>query len=367
MPQNPKLPLLKCSMCGYSSKNHFIFGRHHQRCLRENGLSNIQSSTPAKEKNDSDDDLPLKVKSDLSKVTILPEGDLPHISKGESDSRVKDVLGKTSLAIKEPLVSGTALENELVLDHVSLPKPEVDSEHKLIPNDKVSLDTKIIFKTKLTSTESEASIPIPSSEQNNSILIENSESQQLDAEGTEQNPSTSAANGETLPPPNVSRNYRCGQCSFATTKSKAFLYHQIDNHRARIYIYPCSFCEYASRYKHKLARHVTFAHKKQVSMNEMLAENTKPRALVRQKQMVFAAHKMIKSKRITVGRSSTKKKTLDAMLLKLKGKIKVSNALFFSIPSIRFCLNFLNVILFKYFFLLALFFQSKIDFFFFGI
>ena len=73
-----------------------------------------------------------------------------------------------------------------------------------------------------------------------------------------------------LPPPLVNRNYRCTECGFTTNKSKIFLNHSIDNHGAKFSVYECSFCEYASRWKHKLDRHVKYAHKKFSLVHEEL-------------------------------------------------------------------------------------------------
>lgn len=86
--------------------------------------------------------------------------------------------------------------------------------------------------------------------------------------------SGNSSTGGILPPPNVCRNYHCQECSFTTTKSKMFLYHQIDVHSANFNVFPCDFCEYASRWKHKLLRHKEKAHGVIVTMEELQPEYT---------------------------------------------------------------------------------------------
>ncbi|XP_041375200.1 zinc finger protein Xfin-like [Gigantopelta aegis] len=75
--------------------------------------------------------------------------------------------------------------------------------------------------------------------------------------------------GLPLPPPLVNRNYRCIECGFTTNKSKIFLNHNIDSHGAKFSVFECTFCEYASRWKHKLDRHVKYAHKQFIPEEEI--------------------------------------------------------------------------------------------------
>ena len=72
--------------------------------------------------------------------------------------------------------------------------------------------------------------------------------------------------------PAVIRNYACSKCDFQTIESKAFLYHMIKQHNCKYDIYACHICEYYSRYRHKVQRHVTFAHKLMVPYDEIQAE-----------------------------------------------------------------------------------------------
>nr|KAG5712989.1 hypothetical protein BaRGS_021783 [Batillaria attramentaria] len=101
-----------------------------------------------------------------------------------------------------------------------------------------------------------------------------------------------------------------------------FLYHQIDQHNARISVFPCNFCEYASRYKHKLARHITFAHKVNVSMDDMTAENLKPAGASKSSSGV----KFSKTRKTASSIAKKKKKSLSSLLGKLKGKGKAQVA-----------------------------------------
>ncbi|KAL5021317.1 hypothetical protein ScPMuIL_000472 [Solemya velum] len=83
-----------------------------------------------------------------------------------------------------------------------------------------------------------------------------------------------------LPPPTFNRNYQCPDCNFNTTKSKMFLYHQVDAHKMNFNIYPCAQCEYASRYKHKIQRHMKLAHKAIVSSEGLNPEFTGDRKII---------------------------------------------------------------------------------------
>ena len=63
-----------------------------------------------------------------------------------------------------------------------------------------------------------------------------------------------------LPLAPVCRTYRCHRCPFHTNQAKLFLFHQRDEHGDQMTIYPCTKCEYASKYKNKLYRHNKLVH-----------------------------------------------------------------------------------------------------------
>ncbi|VDI05492.1 Hypothetical predicted protein [Mytilus galloprovincialis] len=65
------------------------------------------------------------------------------------------------------------------------------------------------------------------------------------------------------------RNYSCENCSFTTTKSKAFLYHEIQVHRKAYSIFTCTECEYSSKHKQKVQRHLKLIHKKEVAFSDV--------------------------------------------------------------------------------------------------
>ena len=66
---------------------------------------------------------------------------------------------------------------------------------------------------------------------------------------------------KTKPPAKISRNYKCDKCSFASRKSRAFLYHMVDEHQSKIDIFACSYCDYCSQHKIKMQRHCRINHK----------------------------------------------------------------------------------------------------------
>ena len=52
------------------------------------------------------------------------------------------------------------------------------------------------------------------------------------------------------------RNYTCQVCFAATTSAKQHLRHLVEAHGQNLSIYECDMCEYATRWKHKLPRHI---------------------------------------------------------------------------------------------------------------
>ncbi|XP_046336984.2 zinc finger protein Xfin-like isoform X2 [Haliotis rufescens] len=170
-PKGFNLPLIKCSLCDFATKNEYIYRRHKNRCSREHR---------------------------------------------------KTVLGDTEVSFAEDMD----------------PKTETDMD---------------AFE----------------GEQDATNVEQGEQEEQQDAGEVAMAMSPSSA-GTSLPPPLVNRNYRCSQCTYATTKSKMFLYHQIDSHGAKINVFPCQFCEYATKYKHKVRRHIQFAHKEKLAEGRLI-------------------------------------------------------------------------------------------------
>ncbi|XP_059486109.1 uncharacterized protein LOC132202856 isoform X2 [Neocloeon triangulifer] len=65
---------------------------------------------------------------------------------------------------------------------------------------------------------------------------------------------------EDLPQCKIKRNYACAQCDFFTQNPRTYLYHLRDDHQARIKVYECPKCVYASKHSQKLQRHIHMVH-----------------------------------------------------------------------------------------------------------
>ncbi|CAI9735193.1 finger Xfin [Octopus vulgaris] len=153
----------------------------------------------------------------------------------------------------------------------SLPPPSTISEDTMASTPELE-EVPVVVKNDTSSQEIQ-DIDEASMDMDDGSLIESSPMNQSSYDEYPEI-SGSSSSGGILPPPNVCRNYHCQECSFTTTKSKMFLYHQIDVHGANFNVFPCDFCEYASRWKHKLLRHKEKAHKATVTMEELQPEYT---------------------------------------------------------------------------------------------
>lgn len=60
------------------------------------------------------------------------------------------------------------------------------------------------------------------------------------------------------------RSYYCTDCGFSTGKSRNFLFHQVEDHNYNISIFACAYCEYCSRFKQKIKKHVQMVHKTEI-------------------------------------------------------------------------------------------------------
>ena len=76
------------------------------------------------------------------------------------------------------------------------------------------------------------------------------------------------------PPPKISRNYSCDKCDFCTRKSRAFLYHLVEEHKSKIDIFSCPYCEYCSQTKTKIQRHIRINHKMNISVDDLKPEHS---------------------------------------------------------------------------------------------
>jgi predicted RNA-binding Zn-ribbon protein involved in translation (DUF1610 family) len=76
----------------------------------------------------------------------------------------------------------------------------------------------------------------------------------------------------TASPIKRNRTYICSECSFSTTKSKTFLYHEIQEHSKKYSIFTCTNCEYSSKHRHKVQRHLKLVHKKDVDLFDIKVE-----------------------------------------------------------------------------------------------
>lgn len=76
----------------------------------------------------------------------------------------------------------------------------------------------------------------------------------------------------TASPIKRNRTYICSECSFSTTKSKTFLYHEIQDHNKKYSIFTCTNCEYSSKHRHKVQRHLKLVHKKDVDLFDIRIE-----------------------------------------------------------------------------------------------
>ena len=75
------------------------------------------------------------------------------------------------------------------------------------------------------------------------------------------------------PAPKISRTYKCDKCSFCSRKSRAFLYHLVEEHKSKMDIFACSQCDYCSQHKTKLQRHLRISHQINVEADDLKAEH----------------------------------------------------------------------------------------------
>ena len=103
---------------------------------------------------------------------------------------------------------------------------------------------------------------------------------------------------KTKPPAKISRNYKCEKCSFASRKSRAFLYHMVDAHQSKIDIFACSYCDYCSQHKIKMQRHCRINHKIVLGNDDVKPEHAFIRTQI-QRQSPVKPVKKVRSTFIT--------------------------------------------------------------------
>ncbi|XP_076448895.1 uncharacterized protein LOC143285473 isoform X2 [Babylonia areolata] len=315
MPRNPSLPILKCEFCPLATRNQFIFKRHRKRCLRENSSpsqkSALQSSAAEEGPPEGQEMLGSAVaERNESYYSVSDEGG--SFSQGPSNDREDGDSPQRKSAHDE---KNTSKEEEMT--SASVPS-KVSHENRItlrLRKRSVSeLDTSVEQAAKRSCTESK---------------MESDSEQEAEAEFKELEDSLRCPNSSGgLPPPNVCRNYKCGQCSFFTNKSREFLRHKIQQHKARLDIYSCTVCEYASQYKHKLMRHLSNSHNLHLKSAEVIPENVHltaggsealPKKLLTHPQKLDGAKKVVSSK--VAPRTG---QTLDNLLVKLRTRQKVT-------------------------------------------
>lgn len=79
----------------------------------------------------------------------------------------------------------------------------------------------------------------------------------------------SAVTPSPVPGKAKNRSYYCTECGFSTGKSRVFLFHQVEEHSYVQSIFACSYCEYCSRFKQKIKKHVQMVHKTDIDSAEI--------------------------------------------------------------------------------------------------
>ena len=153
-------------------------------------------------------------------------------------------------------------------------------------------------------TEAEPKKVIDSSE-----MLEN-----LPPSGDALSPTTSVTIANSKPPPKFSRNYVCEECSFRTRKSRAFLYHLVEEHKSKLDIFACSHCDYCAQSKFKMQRHIKMNHGIALRFDELKAEHS----YVRTKKVSAVQSKSVPMKRIKRVRSSFITKSVPGKKLTVK-------------------------------------------------
>lgn len=301
--------MLTCNLCALSTKNHFIFKRHRQRCTRlhkgQAVAHRVEAAVVHKGKSSEWED----IKEDNIIDTAVDGKDVDARASPEDSD--KSELGNDAEAAGPEKIS-TRLRSRSVA--------EVE------PSDQTQED-------KSPETEVSSSRPDSSLRQ---ILEEEGKCLEVRDVSVKPSSSCSSQNIQRVPPP-VSRNYSCDTCTFTTTHSRDFLYHKIQMHNARHSVFSCVVCEYCSAFKHKIQRHMAQIHDIMLKINEIFPEgdpkgptttgvqltvpsgnelSRKPSKL--QLKSSSKAQKVVSSKVIRKSKQSNSK--LDSLLLKLRSK-----------------------------------------------
>ena len=300
--RNRDLPVLTCDLCALTTKNHFIFKRHRQRCLREHSSSALGSTTHKPHARSSEgegvNEGNLSVEDAVHEETDGCSGK----SSGKASPKASPLETMQTSATQ---TAGPSLEGEKT-SRRSRSMSDLDTSCAELAAKRGSALSSKSEISELESGDPEESMEVDEAEW----------------------ASTSRSSGD-LPPPNVSRNYSCSQCAYATTKSREFLCHKIDVHKARIHIFSCVVCEYCSQYKHKLARHMSHAHNLMLKNEEIVPEFNKPGGdgVTRPRLPLLSApsQRLMQRKKVLSSKVGPRSgQSLDSLLVKLRTKAKVS-------------------------------------------
>ncbi|KAK7114642.1 zinc finger protein 142-like isoform X2 [Littorina saxatilis] len=294
MPRNESLPVLTCDLCNLSSKNQFIFKRHRQRCLRDRGIPSQRWVAAQKARARS-----AEAKQDA-------EG-----SYGEEEDDNEEEAG-------DDVMAGD--------DKPASPRPRANTDiRSSLRGISASSETHLTSRLRSRSTSDLDATNTDAPAMGSGL----EESMEMDAEDQ---PLAPRSDKELLPPPQVSRHYGCRQCGFTTNKSREFLYHKIQQHRARIQIFCCTVCEYASEYKHKITRHMSNSHSLPINKDEVAPEYSNlplPSAGTGVKRLLSLgpAQRAMKRKRMVSSKVAPRSsQSLESLLGKLRAKAKVTDA-----------------------------------------
>ena len=312
MPRNPDASVMKCDLCNLTTRNSFIFKRHRRRCMRDNVSPSDRPLSPESDGLQSEDnealdttENELEASGENSPVITEKDGSISLKTKPNPAARGKVSLsGRASPKVEESdlTVLSTSQGDKMTSRLRSQPFSDLDSPGVALSNQSVS-------------PGSSQETPMPE-------ICDAGQTCERKDEAEGNGPVASGSGGD-LPPPFVCRNYRCSQCDFFTNKSREFLQHKIDQHRARLLIFACTVCEYASQYKHKLSRHMIHTHNLHLKNEEImpLSGGTGPGA----KRPLTGIHRLGRPRKVVLNKTAPKSsQSLDSLLIRLRTKAKVS-------------------------------------------
>lgn len=131
----------------------------------------------------------------------------------------------------------------------------------------------------------------------------NSDNETLSIADTESNQDLSALEHGTMledgtikdtyscekPLPAKKRMYSCVKCDFTTRSSRDFLYHHVNHHNMNFDIFSCTECVYCSKYRHKISRHLKFAHGIEPTAKHLTPEHAAQRIVAKHNSLVLSS------------------------------------------------------------------------------